>query len=75
MAPVAAAGARLPAADDVLIYVGAGCFWHVQHEMTVAEQKFLGRDGKSFTSVAGYAGGTKLGKNGKVGTSALLMHP
>jgi len=52
--------------DDVLIYVGAGCFWHTQHEMTVAEQSLLGRDGNTFTAVAGYAGGNKLGKNGKL---------
>ena len=64
-APVAAE-TRPPAADDVLIYVGAGCFWHVQHEMTVAEQVLLGRDGQSFTAVAGYAGGSQIGKDGKV---------
>jgi len=62
----AAAEARLPSPDDVEIYVGAGCFWHVQHEMTVAEKALLGRDGNSFTAVAGYAGGTKTGKDGKV---------
>jgi len=49
-APPATAAVRLPAADDVEVYVGAGCFWHVQHEMTVAEQALLGRDGKSFTA-------------------------
>jgi len=57
---------RLPTPDDLTIYVGAGCFWHVQHEMIVAEQKILGRDGNTFTSVAGYAGGTKIGKDSKV---------
>ena len=62
----AAAVARLPSDDDVLVYVGAGCFWHVQHEMVVAEQKLLGRNGDSFTAIAGYAGGTKVGKDGKV---------
>ena len=46
------------------IYVGAGCFWHVQHELVVAEQTLLGR--AAFTSVAGYAGGTRVGANGKV---------
>jgi len=68
--PVAPAAAkldpRLPTPDDLLIYVGAGCFWHVQHEMIVAEQKILGRDGKTYTSVAGYAGGTKIGEESKV---------
>ena len=47
---------RLPTPDDLTIYVGAGCFWHVQHEMIVAEEKILGRDSKTFTAVAGYAG-------------------
>jgi len=65
-APAPSAAARLPADDDVTIYVGAGCFWHVQHEMTVAEQKLLGRGDDSFTAIAGYAGGSKLGKDGKV---------
>ena len=31
-----------------------------QHEFVVAEQKILGRDGKSYTSVAGYAGGLQV---------------
>jgi peptide methionine sulfoxide reductase MsrA len=39
---------------------------HVQHEMIVAEQKILGRDGNTFTSVVGYAGGTQVGKDSKV---------
>jgi len=58
VAPVTAATSPiLPADSDLDIYVGAGCFWHVQHEMTVAEQKLLGRDGRSYTAIAGYAGG------------------
>jgi len=53
VAPAAAKlDSRLPTPDDLLIYVGAGCFWHVQHEMIVAEQKILGRDGATYTSVA-----------------------
>jgi hypothetical protein len=52
--------ARPPTEDDLLLYFGAGCFWHVQHEMIVAEKYVLKRDANSFTSVAGYAGGTKV---------------
>jgi len=57
---------RLPTPDDLLVYMGAGCFWHVQHELIVAENKILGRDANSYTAVAGYAGGTKVGENSKV---------
>ena len=38
----------------------------MQHDFIVAEEKILGRDGNSFTTVVGYAGGTKVGKDGKV---------
>jgi len=54
-----------PAGDEMEeIYFGAGCFWHVQHEMVLAEQTLLGR--QAFTSVAGYAGGKRVGASGKV---------
>jgi hypothetical protein len=59
---------RLPTPDDLTIYVGAGCFWHVQHEMIVAEQKILGRGKSTFTAVVGYAGGTKVGQENKANT-------
>jgi peptide methionine sulfoxide reductase MsrA len=58
--------ARPPSEDDLLLYFGAGCFWHVQHEMILAEKYILKRNKDSFTSVAGYAGGNKIGKEGKV---------
>jgi len=47
------------AADEELIdvYFGCGCFWHVQHEFVVAEQKILGRSDEELTARAGYAGG------------------
>ena len=57
---------RLPTPDDLLVYMGAGCFWHVQHELIVAENKILGRDANTYTAVAGYAGGTKVGSDSKV---------
>ena len=39
------------------VYFGCGCFWHVQHEFVVAEQKILGRSDDELTARAGYAGG------------------
>ena len=47
------------AADEELIdvYFGCGCFWHVQHEFVVAEQRILGRSDEDLTARAGYAGG------------------
>eukprot|EP00283_Hemiselmis_rufescens_P023113 CAMPEP_0173448630 /NCGR_PEP_ID=MMETSP1357-20121228/41140_1 /TAXON_ID=77926 /ORGANISM="Hemiselmis rufescens, Strain PCC563" /LENGTH=297 /DNA_ID=CAMNT_0014415161 /DNA_START=26 /DNA_END=919 /DNA_ORIENTATION=- len=66
--PVEAAGEEM-----VELYVGAGCFWHVQHEVTEAERKILGRKQDEYTAVVGYAGGTKTGKDGKVCYHNLLM--
>lgn len=43
------------------VYFGAGCFWHVQHEMISAERSILKRKDDELTSLTGYAGGT----NGK----------
>lgn len=43
------------------LYVGAGCFWHVQHQMVLAEKRLLGRNNRTYTAVAGYAGGKGLG--------------
>ena len=51
--------------DDLEIYFGVGCFWHVQHEVAMAEKQYLGRDKNSYTAEAGYAGGTKLVKSSK----------
>ena len=52
---------RLPTPDDLTIYVGAGCFWHVQHEIVNAEQMYLNRTDAEITALAGYAGGTRTG--------------
>lgn len=38
----------------------------LQHEVTEAEKKILGRKELEYTAVVGYGGGTKTGKNGKV---------
>jgi peptide methionine sulfoxide reductase MsrA len=65
----AASTTSLPAnaAPDPLvkIYFGAGCFWHVQHEM-VGEEKAAGRASQQITAVSGYAGGQRLGDGSKV---------
>jgi peptide methionine sulfoxide reductase MsrA len=54
--------------EDPLIdvYFGCGCFWHVQHEFVMAEQKILGRSDDQITARAGYAGGLAGAKDGKV---------
>jgi hypothetical protein len=39
------------------VYFGAGCFWHVQHEMILAERTILNRKDEELTSLTGYAGG------------------
>jgi len=70
--PFAAAAAIPPPAnaaapdDELEIYFGAGCFWHIQHEFVEAEQRILGRKALDCTSRAGYAGGKALGPDGKV---------
>ena len=43
--------------DDLVdVYVGAGCFWHIQHELVKWEQTVLGRSPDEITAVVGYAG-------------------
>lgn len=55
-----------PVQDELTIYVGAGCFWHVQHEMVLHEALVLQRRGTDITAVSGYAGGTKVGDKSRV---------
>ena len=44
--------------DDLIdVYLGAGCFWHVQHELVRFEQAELSRPPAALTAVVGYAGG------------------
>eukprot|EP00403_Amphidinium_massartii_P013010 CAMPEP_0178428224 /NCGR_PEP_ID=MMETSP0689_2-20121128/30165_1 /TAXON_ID=160604 /ORGANISM="Amphidinium massartii, Strain CS-259" /LENGTH=300 /DNA_ID=CAMNT_0020049985 /DNA_START=88 /DNA_END=990 /DNA_ORIENTATION=- len=45
----------------VEVYFGSGCFWHVQHEFIKAEEEILGRTAAEYTSLTGYAGGTRAG--------------
>jgi peptide methionine sulfoxide reductase MsrA len=58
-----ASGASEGGAGGANVYFGVGCFWHVQHEFVQAEKTVLGRTDDQITSLAGYAGSTKLGKD------------
>lgn len=48
------------------VYFGVGCFWHIMHEFVETERKLLGRKDDQLTSLAGYAGGLKADKEGRV---------
>lgn len=67
VSPKAARAAEGSSSPAVSMYFGQGCFWHVQHDFVVRENKKLGRDTADvITSVAGYAGGTKVGDKSRV---------
>eukprot|EP00980_Cylindrotheca_fusiformis_P001755 scaffold405_cov132-Cylindrotheca_fusiformis.AAC.7 len=53
-------------ADEIEVYFGCGCFWHVQHELVEAERRILGRRDMQLTARTGYAGGKAGSKDGKV---------
>eukprot|EP00438_Fugacium_kawagutii_P015537 Skav211010 [mRNA] locus=scaffold134:4239:5111:+ [translate_table: standard] len=57
---------RVASASNVNIYMGQGCFWHVQHEVVKQEAKTLSRLAGEVTGLSGYAGGTEVGGNGEV---------
>mmetsp|Transcript_112617 Transcript_112617/g.168523 ORF Transcript_112617/g.168523 Transcript_112617/m.168523 type:complete len:311 (+) Transcript_112617:86-1018(+) len=44
--------------NNELVYVGCGCFWHLQHSVAIYERDVLGRKGGALTCQTGYAGGT-----------------
>jgi len=48
------------------VYVGCGCFWHVQHELVVLEMTSFCRQNADITARTAYAGGSKVGPNGEV---------
>jgi peptide methionine sulfoxide reductase MsrA len=52
--------------EEIDVYFGCGCFWHVQHEFAEAERRILGRSDKELTARVGYAGGNGGAKDGKV---------
>lgn len=51
--------------DNIDVYFGAGCFWHISHEFYDAEKRILGRNDDTITSRTGYAGGSRYGKVNK----------
>ena len=51
---------------QVSLYFGAGCFWHVQHELVEHETGRISRSGAAITAMAGYAGGTGEDSTGLV---------
>ena len=56
---------RAASASNVNIYMGQGCFWHLQHEV-VKQEATLSRLAGEVTGVSGYAGGKEVGGNGEV---------
>jgi len=65
--------------EEIEVYFGCGCFWHVQHEFVEAERRILGRTDDQLTSRAGYAGGVDNAKvcyhnAGQVGDYGSLGH-
>lgn len=74
---VAAAVAAVPPQPEqtVDVYFGVGCFWHVQHELAMAEQTLLGRSPSEWTARAGYAGGLSVGKDAsRPGANSLVCY-
>lgn len=65
-APVGAVPAPATAEDQLKIYFGAGCFWHVQHELFQEELGILQRNGIQISARTGYAGGSRLGPDGRI---------
>jgi peptide methionine sulfoxide reductase MsrA len=51
---------------QVSVYVGCGCFWHVQHELVKLEMSFFNREVETITARTAYAGGTQVGPEGAV---------
>lgn len=52
--------------EEVEIFFGVGCFWHVQHAFIKLEQTLLGRHDKDLTALVGYAGGSRSSSDGRV---------
>lgn len=58
--------ARAAEEENIEVYFGCGCFWHVQHELVEVERRTLGRTDMQITARAGYAGARARGKDGRV---------
>eukprot|EP00927_Polykrikos_kofoidii_P073510 TRINITY_DN6953_c0_g2_i1.p2 TRINITY_DN6953_c0_g2~~TRINITY_DN6953_c0_g2_i1.p2 ORF type:complete len:238 (-),score=20.06 TRINITY_DN6953_c0_g2_i1:40-753(-) len=55
---------QAPRAQDLKVYFGCGCFWHVQHEFVVLETIDLCRRDGNLSARTAYAGGTRTGEKG-----------
>jgi peptide methionine sulfoxide reductase MsrA len=64
--PLLGAPAAKAVEEEIDVYFGCGCFWHVQHEFVEAERTILNRGDMELTSYTGYGGGTAGSVNGKV---------
>lgn len=64
--PACTPSGSTPKGDDVSVYFGCGCFWHMQHAFVTTEMSELCREGESITARCGYAGGTRVGPGGLV---------
>ena len=42
---------------SIQMYLGSGCFWGRQHDLTLLEQNTFKRNDTEITSIGGYAGG------------------
>lgn len=63
------------AESNVNIYMGQGCFWHVQHEVVKLEANDLSRQPTEVTGLSGYAGGNEVGGKGEVCYHNMAMAP
>jgi peptide methionine sulfoxide reductase MsrA len=54
---IAPGNRRLQSPNNEFVYIGCGCFWHIQHSVAVYERDVLGRKGGALTCQTGYAGG------------------
>jgi len=63
------------AEGSVDVFFGQGCFWHVQHDVVKKEVSALQRDTNEVTALVGYAGGKKVGDDGRVCYHNLMMAP
>lgn len=63
------------AQSNVNIYMGQGCFWHVQHEVVKQEANDLSRQPAEVSALSGYAGGNEVGGKGEVCYHNMAMAP
>mmetsp|Transcript_55643 Transcript_55643/g.129544 ORF Transcript_55643/g.129544 Transcript_55643/m.129544 type:complete len:296 (-) Transcript_55643:63-950(-) len=47
--------------DEVNIYFGLGCFWHIQYKFINAEREILNRTDSMLTAITGYAAAEEAG--------------